>query len=177
MENNLELLLKKQHSNPHSFLGLHENIIRVFHPENEEIFLEVNKKKRQTTRIDSRGLFEYKIDQRITKFDYKIYFTDENSSYDPYSFDPDLKDEDIEKFLRKGHFELYNILGAHKKKVNGINGIQFGLWAPNAKGVSLVCDFNNWNGKINPLKNVKNYILLKELRFIKPKFFLFQQLK
>jgi len=155
MENHLELLLQNKHTNPHAFLGLHENIIRVFRPEKDEIYLEVKNTKLKATKIDLRGLFEYKLDNKITIFDYKIYFSDNSLKYDPYSFETILDEVDIDKFLNGRHSELYKILGAHKKKVQGMEGIQFSIWAPNANGVSVIGDFNNWNGYINPLKNVE----------------------
>lgn len=155
MQKHLELLLERQHSDPHSFLGLQENVIRVFRPKNKEVFLEVKNKKVKAKNIDQRGLFEHKLDETIDILDYKIYLN-KSFVHDPYAFEPTLKNEDIVAFLNGNHFSLYKILGAHKKILNGIYGVEFSVFAPNAKGVSVIGDFNDFDGKIHPLKNVKN---------------------
>ncbi len=156
MQNHLNLLLEKRHPNPHSFLGLHEDIIRIFWPERENLYLKIKNKKILTKKVDKRGLFEHRLDNKIKSLEYKIYLSDDSLVHDPYAFDTTLKDEDIQKFLNSNHFNLYKILGAHKKVINGVEGVEFSVFAPNAKGVAVVGSFNNFEGKINPLKNVKN---------------------
>ncbi|HEU64799.1 MAG TPA: 1,4-alpha-glucan branching protein GlgB [Chlamydiae bacterium] len=156
MQKHLDLLLEKKHPDPHSFLGLHDDVIRIFRPNNEIFFLEINNKSVEAKNIDKRGLFEHKLDRKIKNLDYKIYLSTDNLIHDPYAFETTLKNEDIQNFLNKDHFNLYKILGAHKKIINGIEGVEFSVFAPNAIGVSVIGNFNDFDGKINPLKNVKN---------------------
>ncbi|NGX34493.1 MAG: 1,4-alpha-glucan branching enzyme GlgB [Candidatus Anoxychlamydiales bacterium] len=156
MLEHLDLLLEKKHPDPHSFLGLHESVIRIFRPNQKELFLEVKNKKIKAKNIDKRGLFEHRLEESINSIDYKIHTPNKSLIHDPYAFETTLEDEDIQKFLDGSHFTLYKILGAHKKIINGIEGVEFSVFAPNAKGVLVIGDFNEFDGKINPLKNVKD---------------------
>ena len=63
-----------------------------------------------------------------------------------------FSDFDIELFKAGKHFKLYEKLGSHKVSFDGIDGIYFAVWAPNAKSVSVIGDFNNWNPHKNKLK-------------------------
>ncbi len=65
---------------------------------------------------------------------------------------PFLSDLDIHLFGEGNHFEIYNRLGAHLRTVNGVAGVNFALWAPNASQVHVVGDFNNWDTSKSPLK-------------------------
>ncbi len=67
--------------------------------------------------------------------------------YDPYQFAPQIPAEELERFEQGIHYELYNILGAHPMTIEGVSGTQFAVWAPNAMRVSVVGNFNNWDGR------------------------------
>lgn len=82
-----------------------------------------------------------RIDQQQCKHDY----------YDPYSFAPQISDYDLHLFAEGRHFHIYNILGAHQITIDGISGVHFATWAPNAERVSLVGDFNDWDGRRHPM--------------------------
>jgi len=71
--------------------------------------------------------------------------------YDPYSFAPQISDYDLHLFAEGRHFHIYNILGAHKTEIDGISGVHFATWAPNAQRVSIVGDFNDWDGRWHPM--------------------------
>ena len=62
-----------------------------------------------------------------------------------------LTDHDIYLFKEGNHFSLYQKLGAHVMEVDGVGGVQFGVWAPNARSVSVIGDFNGWNQETHPL--------------------------
>jgi 1,4-alpha-glucan branching enzyme len=68
----------------------------------------------------------------------------------------ELKDEEIDKFFDGSHISLYKILGAHKKKIEDIEGVLFRVWAPRAKSVCVIGQFNNWNNEAHVLENIKN---------------------
>ncbi|MCI0555698.1 MAG: 1,4-alpha-glucan branching enzyme, partial [Anaerolineae bacterium] len=72
--------------------------------------------------------------------------------YDPYSFLPTLTDFDLYLFNAGDHHFIYEKLGAHAVEVNGVNGIQFAVWAPDARSVSLVGDFNYWDGRRHAMR-------------------------
>ena len=71
--------------------------------------------------------------------------------YDSYQFAPQIPAEDLERFEQGIHYELYNILGAHPMVMDGVEGTQFAVWAPNAMRVSVVGDFNMWDGRRNQM--------------------------
>jgi 1,4-alpha-glucan branching enzyme len=72
---------------------------------------------------------------------------------DPYAFPPLLSDFDIYLSGEGTHFENYEKLGAHVREVSGVRGVQFAVWAPNAMRVSVVGDFNQWDGRVHPMRN------------------------
>src|SRR5690606_37963526 len=66
---------------------------------------------------------------------------------DPYAFGPVLGDVDLHLIGEGKHYEVNRILGAHEVEMNGIKGVRFAVWAPNANRVSVVGDFNLWDGR------------------------------
>ncbi len=72
--------------------------------------------------------------------------------YDPYSFPYQLSDFDLHLMAEGRHYDTYEKLGAHLKAVNGIAGVNFAVWAPSARRVSLVTDFNAWDGRMHPMR-------------------------
>ncbi len=89
--------------------------------------------------------FEYRL--RVTYFD---GHTEEIR--DPYSFPPLLSDFDLHLMGEGTHYEKYEKLGAHVREVNGTRGVHFAVWAPNARRVSVVGDFNLWDGRAHALR-------------------------
>jgi len=73
-------------------------------------------------------------------------------SADPYSFPPLLGEQDIYFFREGTHQRLWECLGARPRTIDGVSGVQFAVWAPNARRVSVVGDFNDWDGRINPMR-------------------------
>lgn len=74
---------------------------------------------------------------------------------DAYSFEPQLSDLDIYLFNEGTHYEIYRKLGAHPMKIDGVSGVYFAVWAPNAKRVSVVGDFNMWDGRVSPMRRLE----------------------
>ena len=138
---------------PHALLGLHGNVIRLWRPAAEEIYLEVLGKKVKAEKV-KEGLFEVKLDRPITPSDYRIYHTSGLLAHDPYAFSPTLGEVDTYLFNKGVHYELHSVLGAHLKVHQGVQGTQFAVWAPNAKSVALVGDFNYWDGRVNPMRSL-----------------------
>jgi len=161
-------ILRGEHANPHHVLGMHDTtikdtqhtVIRVFNPSASAVYA-YNPKKPKTQHLltieHSAGLFTVALPKQ-KHFRYKLHFTghDNNTweAWDPYSFAPTISDMDLHLFANGTHYEIYNKLGATLQKINGVHGILFAVWAPNAKGVSLVGDFNSWNGLRNPMRQL-----------------------
>jgi 1,4-alpha-glucan branching enzyme len=73
---------------------------------------------------------------------------------DPYSFLPTLGELDIHLVMEGRHEELYERLGAHVREIAGVVGTAFAVWAPNARSISVVGDFNSWDGRLHPMRSL-----------------------
>jgi len=143
---------------PHARLGLHETpsgqVIRLWRPGAEWTDLEVRGRIVQAKREGDEGHFVYVPEKRIEAADYRVYHRSGLLARDPYSFIPTIGEIDLFLFNKGCHYELYRILGAHLGKFHGVQGVRFAVWAPNAEGVSLIADFNHWDGRINPMRSM-----------------------
>jgi 1,4-alpha-glucan branching enzyme len=108
-------------------------------------------------RIHAEGLFEVIVDGQWTGMDYYFEVSrrdGETETYvDPYAFPPMLTDYDLYLLGEGRHLYSYEKLGAHLREVDGIKGVNFVVWAPNARRVSVVGDFNNWDSRVHPMNN------------------------
>ncbi|KAB2638753.1 MAG: 1,4-alpha-glucan branching protein GlgB, partial [Verrucomicrobia bacterium] len=158
-------LLECRHSDPHRILGLRmlgqETMARVFHPgaSTVSILLE-NGSKYPLIKAHADGLFEGVIPgvQSSTPLSYQIVttFTDgsSHSGRDAYAFAPQLGDLDLYLLGEGNHLEAYRVMGAHPRLVEGIPGTAFAVWAPNAQRVSVVGDFNGWDGRRHMMRQL-----------------------
>lgn len=107
-------------------------------------------------RLADEGFFEAIIEERTDIFPYmlrkKLRDGREVVEYDPYSFWPTLSDFDLYLFNKGEHYEIYEKLGAHPTEVSGVPGVQFAVWAPNARSVSVVGDFNGWDPRKHAMR-------------------------
>jgi 1,4-alpha-glucan branching enzyme len=151
-------LLEHQEHNPHQFLGLHQTVdaqvIRLWRPGADLIHLEVLGQIVEAKKVEPNGIFEFNPPREIGRRDYRIYHSDGSLAHDPYSFLPLIGNMDAYLFNAGCHYELYRILGANFRVADGFSGIHFAIWAPNAKGVSLIGDFNRWDGRSSPMRSM-----------------------
>lgn len=152
-------LIHFEEYNPHHFLGLHDDgqggkVIRLWRPGASQVYLELFNHIVEAKRIDVAGLFSYPAPAYTTFKDYKVYHHNGMLSHDPYSFLPSLGEMDLYLFGKGVHYKLYNALGGRLWRHEDIEGVRFCLWAPNAKSVSLVGDFNYWDGRMNPMRSL-----------------------
>jgi 1,4-alpha-glucan branching enzyme len=142
---------------PHHWLGLHthrdQKVIRLWRPGAEALYLEVFGKIVQAELIES-GLFEYLVPERTTLLDYRIYHTNGLLAHDPYAFVPTFGEMDGYLFARGVHYQLYQVMGGRLTKHQGCQGVKFAVWAPTAQQVSLIGDFNGWDGRVNPMRSM-----------------------
>src|SRR5271166_6824965 len=159
----LERLLALQHHDPHSILGAHPDgthvVVRAFRPGASGVELLVPGDAPRSMRLrDPAGLFEATVEGRISIFPYQlaIHYPDGASitTYDPYSFMPTLGELDLYLWGEQKDDRAYNKLGAHVREVSGIGGVSFAVWAPNARGVSVVGDFNRWDGRVHMMRTL-----------------------
>ncbi len=146
---------------PFQYLGLHyeknNSIIRVYDPYAIKVHIILKKEIKEIVakKIDSRGLFEVKINKKIFNRDYKLRIFYPGSiitTSDVYSFLSVISDYDLYLFNEGKNRFIYKHLGSHPIIHDGIKGVNFAVWAPNAKGVSVVGNFNNWDGRRHQMR-------------------------
>lgn len=150
-------LVNGDHFDPHTFLGLHQltddrKVIRVWRPQAKSIHAEVKGEIIELKRIHEAGLFEYVTLDASFPNDYRIYHQSGTLCYDPYAQGVTIGEFDLYLFAKGVHYRIYEMLGAHLGVFNGIEGVRFAVWAPSARRVSLVGDFNHWDGRTNPMR-------------------------
>jgi len=103
------------------------------------------------TQLHPAGLFEARVRYRRPLVPYRLLVRYRDGSelikHDPYYFAPQLSDLDLHLFGEGNHHALYRKLGAHPEVLDGVAGVRFAVWAPNAQRVSVVGDFNFWDGR------------------------------
>ncbi|HEY2836429.1 MAG TPA: 1,4-alpha-glucan branching enzyme, partial [Rhizomicrobium sp.] len=156
-------LLEGRHDDPFSLLGLHAGpggtFARVWIPgaEAAEAHDLKGKSLGRLSRVDNRGLFEgtvagppQPVKYRARSHGAEWWLTD------PYSFGPVLGPIDDLLMAEGTHFRLYDKLGAHLIEHEGASGIHFSVWAPNARRVSVVGDFNDWDSRRHLMRRRKD---------------------
>ncbi len=147
-----------QHHEPHAILGLHETtdgkVIRLWRPGAPYVYVDIGGQHCQMQRIHDEGLFELKVPKTTGPLDYKVFHQEGLCAHDPYAFLPTFGEMDNHLFHRGVHYELYHVMGARLTTHQGVEGVKVAVWAPNAQRVSLVGDFNHWNGRMNPMRSM-----------------------
>ena len=164
----LEQLIQGHHWDPLAILGAHPTTqgnsptvsIRCFLPEANEVALLLNAQSPQPIpmrRIHKDGLFEATVPGPLGTSPYRLCVTDYaglvSERHDPYAFPPLLTDFELHLFAEGTFFKAYETMGAHLRTVEGVAGVHFVVWAPNAARVSVVGDFNQWDGRRHPMTN------------------------
>jgi len=162
-----ESIIRAEHHDPFSYLGMHPIemegrklvVVRAFIPEAETAVVMDPERGGVTCpmeKIHPDGLFEVFIEGRQKVFPYRIRITDfygnVSEFHDPYSFLPVMSQYDLHLFAEGKNYFVYQKMGAHPMTVNNIRGVYFAVWAPNARRVSLVGDFNSWDGRRHPMR-------------------------
>lgn len=152
-------LVERRHHQPHALLGLHDffegsKVIRLWRPGADQIFLEVFGNRVEARKIQHAGIFEYVVPKHTTFIDYKIFHQNGSLEHDPYAFSPTFGEVDQYLFGKGVHYELYRRMGGRLTTHQGVEGAKFAIWAPNAKSVSVVGDFNYWDGRVNPMRTM-----------------------
>jgi 1,4-alpha-glucan branching enzyme len=154
-------LLDLRHPDPHSVLGAHPAgdgmVIRVFNPSAEDVSLVLNgTAPRPMTRVNPGGLFELTLAGHDKPPAYKVAIKDSTGNVsirpDPYTYLPSIGNLDLHLWGEGRHNRIFDKLGAHVRTINGTDGVAFSVWAPNAAGVSVVGDFNGWDGRIHMMR-------------------------
>lgn len=159
----IEAVVYSEEDKPHDILGPHVTedgvLIQSFIPTAKEIVVEIPgvKKSYPMEQEDEAGFFAVLIPRKKVP-DYKLKVTFDDGSVqewrDPYSFPPQITEKETKKFNAGICYDIYEKLGAHPMTVNGVSGVYFAVWAPNALRVSVVGDFVLWDGRRLPMRRL-----------------------
>lgn len=152
-------IIEARHHDPFMVLGRHgsgrQTSVHVFAPGAENVSLDDIGEP--LSRIDKAGLFRWDGDgDRLPKiYQLQVDYSSGHSEtfVDPYCLEPCLSDDDLHLFGEGKHRHAHHFLGAHKHRKGAVEGVLFATWAPDAGRVSVVGDFNSWDGRRHPLRN------------------------
>jgi 1,4-alpha-glucan branching enzyme len=153
-----QAIIEGRHANPFDYLGLHvendEPVVRVFLPDAQQVtVVSEGGCRRALQRIHDAGLFAGPVGDAGHHYRLSARFKDsEVELEDPYRFPPILSDFDLYLFGEGNHFRLYDKLGAHPMSLDDVEGVGFAVLAPNAQRVSVVGDFNFWDGRRHAMR-------------------------
>jgi len=175
LDRDIALLLKAENRDPFRLLGPHiveetindreerRLVVRGFFPRatSVSVVLQGHDGEIAARRLRSEGLFEADLPifahLPISPNSYQWKITEEGQPtrqvHDTYAFPPLLSDFDLYLMGEGTHYQKYEKMGAHPVVVDGVAGVMFGVWAPNGLRVSVVGDFNQWDGRISPMRN------------------------
>src|SRR4051794_11042225 len=166
----INMLVHANHWNPFSLLGPHEDgsgssrstTVRAFLPEARQAWV-VDLSRGEPgvrvpmERIHPDGLFECVFFEPLARFAYRLAVENHDGHswefVDAYQFGPVLTDFDLHLLGEGTHYRNFERLGAHVREHSGYRGVHFAVWAPNAVRVSVVGNFNHWDGRRHPLRN------------------------
>jgi len=151
---------------PKKILGSHkvENgfLVQTFipHAKSVELLIDGNKNPVAMECADEVGFFVCLVG-RSKEFKYQFIVTYDNDTvqtiYDPYSFDSIYTEEDLSKFEAGINYEIYEKMGAKPMTLSGVEGVNFSVWAPEAMRVSVVGDFNLWDGRRHQMNKLGDF--------------------
>ncbi len=166
----INLILRAEHSDPFHILGMHPVetgsqpglAVRAFLPEAAHAWVVRDSASPgeaacvELTRVHRQGFFEHVFTGATVFFPYRLRVRNSEGIEwefdDPYRFPPVLSDFDLHLMGEGTHYQKYEKLGAHPIEHQGVRGVAYALWAPNARRVSVVGDFNHWDGRCHPMR-------------------------
>jgi 1,4-alpha-glucan branching enzyme len=156
----IERLLEARHHDPFQILGRHSVeegvVIRAYLPGAQAATIRCNDTSLPMQRYLKSDLFEWNGSACPHGTPYTIEWQDAagqtQRQHDPYAFLPVIGEAGLNQFSQGQHYRAYQLLGAHCCHHEGVDGVRFALWAPNAERVSVVGDFNQWDGRCHPMR-------------------------
>ncbi|HSX85356.1 MAG TPA: alpha-amylase family glycosyl hydrolase, partial [Cellvibrio sp.] len=165
-------IINASHHDPFEVLGKHkatpptpsvtdspatlDTCVRCFLPGARSANLVLQNKPVAMNRVEGTDFFEWYGAEANIAPHYQVEWRDRydqlRREYDPYCFAPQVSDFDLHLFGEGQNWSIYNKLGAHLHQVDGVSGVLFATWAPNAERVSVVGDFNAWDGRQHPMR-------------------------
>lgn len=163
----VEEIVYSESLNPHRILGAHKIeegiLIQAFIPEAKSIKVIAKNIDKEMEMMDEAGFFSCLFKRKkIFKYQLEICYADGSIGsigriYDPYSFGSIYTEDELERFKRGINYNVYEKMGAKKVVLDGIEGVAFSVWAPEAIRVSVVGDFNLWDGRVHQMRRIQDY--------------------
>lgn len=154
-----DALAAGRHNDPFAVLGPHPDngglVLRSFQPHAAEVFVLAGGEPVAMNRVHPDGLFAVRLPASdVGRYRLRVICPEGTVEEieDPYRFPPQLGPLDIHLLAEGTHMRLYQVLGAHLRTIDGVEGVLFSVWAPNAERVSVVGDFNSWDGRRHPMR-------------------------
>jgi 1,4-alpha-glucan branching enzyme len=157
----LDAIAHGSHGDPFAIFGMHETDghleVRCFQPHAERagvIDARSGGEVATLAKIHPAGFFSGVV-PGPARFPYRLALANAGGSWtidDPYRFTLVLSDYDIYLLAEGTHHRAYEQLGAHKRRIDGVDGVAFAVWAPNARRVALIGDFNDWDHRRHPMR-------------------------
>ena len=149
--------------NPHTLLGPHMTdkglLIQTFIPEADDVKVKYSNKIIDMYKMDDAGFYAVFIDSKKVIDNYKFVITKDGNTYetyDSYAFEIGTDLKELRKFNAGIHYDAYDYMGSKKCTINKTEGIRFRVWAPEAMRVSVVGEFNNWDGRIHQMSRIED---------------------
>jgi 1,4-alpha-glucan branching enzyme len=155
-------ILARDHADPHAYLGAHTQdgavVVRAFRPAAASVTVVAGGDRTPLEQVHPGGVFEGRLKGAQLPLDYRLEvdYGDAGTTTidDPYRFQPTVGELDLHLIGEGRHEEMWERLGAHVRVVDGVHGTSFAVWAPSARAVSVVGDFNFWDGRLHPMRSL-----------------------
>ena len=163
VRDDVERVVARDLNDPHRLLGAHPHdggaVVRAFRPDATRVVVRPEGGRPvELQRLHDAGLFEGQVPGADVPLRYELEVAyPDGRTYtlrDPYAFPPTIGEIDLYLAGEGRHEELYEKLGAHVTEIDGIAGVAFAVWAPSARSVSVVGDFNSWDGRLHPMRSM-----------------------
>jgi 1,4-alpha-glucan branching enzyme len=157
----IELLVKGEHHDPHGLLGSHPgpggSVVRAWRPDAQTVTcVSDGQVLAKLELVHPAGLFEGVTEEDVDDYVFEVIYPNGETHIvrDPYAFPPSLGELDLHLIGEGRHRRLHDALGARRREMKGVEGVAFAVWAPAAKSVRLVGDFNAWDGRLLPMRSL-----------------------
>jgi len=155
----IESLLQSRLFDPFALLGLHQEgkewVIRIYEPYATQVLLHSERASEPLKKTHPDGIFEWR-GKTEPALPYRLrmhYGNVTHDIFDPYQFPSHISQQDLYLFSEGKLHQGYRLMGSHAIEMSGVKGVRFTIWAPNAERVSVVGEFNNWDGRLYPMRS------------------------
>ena len=158
LDEQLRRVAEGRHHDPFSVLGRHgggaQTVIRAYLPGADEV--SIAEGQHRLLRVANSDFFEWHGDAEAVPDRYRLIWRDRDQhskiGHDPYIYPPQIDEAALDRFARGEHRAAQDFLGSRAHSVADVGGVLFAVWAPNAERVSVVGDFNGWDGRRHPMR-------------------------